>query len=136
MRKGNIDWEQFAKELLWNRIVYDKNGDSGYEINTEHEVGRFSILAYHTHPYKELTWKELALELGLWEEQLISDGHNCHECPERETCSALFKDDSDHEQCSGWQNYFGFSKAPEQHELTEDEITKAYYKRWLKDIKK
>ena len=43
MIKGNIDWEQFAKELLWNRIVYDKNGDSGYEVNTEHEVGRFSI---------------------------------------------------------------------------------------------
>lgn len=136
MRKGNIDWEQFAKELLWNRIVYDKNGDSGYEINTEHEVGRFSILACRTHPYKELTWKELALELGLWTEQLISDGHDCHECPERETCPAFFKNETDHEQCSGWQKHFGFSKAPEQHELTEDEITKAYYKRWLKDIKK
>ena len=136
MRKGNIDWEQFAKELLWNRIVYDKNGDSGYEINTEHEVGRFSILACHTHLYKELTWKELALELGLWTEQLISDGHDCHECPERETCSAFFKNETDHEQCSGWQKHFGFSKAPEQHELTEDEITKSYYKRWIKDIKK
>ena len=136
MRKGNIDWEQFAKELLQNRIVYDKNGDSGYEINTEHEVGRFSILACHTHPYKELTWKELALELGLWTEQLISDGHDCHECPERETCSAFFKNETDHEQCSGWQKHFEFSKAPKQHELSEDEITKAYYKRWLKDIKK
>ena len=136
MRKGNIDWEQFAKELLWNRIVYDKNGDSGYEINTEHEVGRFSILAYHTHAYKSLTWKELALELGLQTEQLISDGHDCHECPERETCSAFFKNETDHEQCSGWQKHFGFSKAPEQHELTEDEITKSYYKRWIKDIKK
>ena len=136
MKKGDINWEEFAKALIWNRIVYDKNGDSGWEVDTTHTVGHFSIMACQVHPYKSLTWKELALELGLWENDLISDGHDCKECPERETCSAYFKDDPDHEQCYGWQQLYGFSKAPERHELTEDEITKAYYERWYKDIKK
>ena len=66
MKKGDINWEEFAKALIWNRIVYDKNGASGWEVDTTHTVGHFSIMACQVHPYKSLTWKELALELGLW----------------------------------------------------------------------
>jgi len=134
MRRGYINWEEFAKALLWNRIVYDKNGNSGYEVDTTHEVGNFSIRACQPNAYKELTWKELCLELGIWEDMLLSDGHNCKECPERNNCSAYFKDDPDQEQCSGWQKLYGFSKAPsiESQHLSEEEITKAYHERWFK----
>jgi hypothetical protein len=129
INKNDIDWKEFASYLLWCNIVEHKNQYSGLEISdATGNIAHFSLMSYlppgESSP-RALTWKELALELGLWTEQLISDGHDCHECPERETCSAFFKNDTDHEQCSGWQKHFGFSKAPEQHELSEDEITKA-----------
>jgi len=136
MKKGDINWEEFAKQLLWNRIVYDKNGNSGWEIDTTGEIGHFSILAQHMNAYKELTWKELCLELGVWEDMLVSDGHNCKECPDREKCSAYFKDDTDHEQCYGWQQRYGFTKAHDKKLLTKEDIEQAYYKRWIESIDK
>jgi len=78
--------------------------------------------------------RQLCLELGIWEDMLLSDGHNCKECPERKNCSAYFKDDPDQEQCSGWQKLYGFTKAPsvESQHLSEEEIAKAFYERWVK----
>lgn len=112
MRKGEIQWENFARELLWHEIVYHKNEPSGYYI-VDKDCGRYPkghiqkglCVMSDIHPscYHELTWKELALGLGLFEEYLIGDGHDCKICKSRETCHAYFKDDPDHECCNGWE---------------------------------
>ena len=119
MRKGNVDWQKFAESLLWQMIVMHKNDDSGFDIitaqNTEYsipgygvgDIGYWRILSYYIGDFKPLTWKELALELGLFTDRLTSDGHNCGICPEHENCKAYFKDDKDHERCNFWGMLMG-----------------------------
>jgi hypothetical protein len=77
MRKDNVDWQKFAESLLWHIIVYDKNADSGYDMMSNGEIGcfRFSSII-DPFSYRHLTWKELALELGLFKEYLTPDGIN------------------------------------------------------------
>lgn len=128
MRKGDVDWKSFAERLLWRNIVYHKNEYSGYDLITDDvpewmkdkpedqiyprgdkpgEIVRDTrILSYWIGPTKQLTWKELALELGLFEDILIPDGHDCYVCPERKDCTAYFKDDPDQERCSGWKEEY------------------------------
>ena len=103
MTKNDIDWKQFATELLWVKIVENKDKDSGYDISESGEIGRWRYSAVAI-PYRRLTWKELALELGVLTEYLTPDGHDCKICGERETCRADFKDDPDQERCIGWKN--------------------------------
>lgn len=102
MTKDNINWESLATELLWRNIVRSKNEDSGYDITKSGEIGqsRFSSIV-QPEDYRRLTWKELALELGLFEEYLTPDGHDCKVCSHRKVCMASFKDDPDQERCYG-----------------------------------
>lgn len=124
MRKDDMDWERLATTLLWMNIVHDKNEYSTFDIVTEdhpiwmkdlpdemkyprgHRPGDIvrdtSFLSYGIGPVKKLSWKELALELGLFEDILTPDGHDCKNCPERKDCHAFFKDDPDQERCSWW----------------------------------
>jgi hypothetical protein len=104
-RKETLNWEEFGKQLLWHEIVYHKNDISPFEITDDGMVGFFSILSnwpYGLRNFKRGTWKEVALALGVFNEYLISDGHDCNICPERKDCTAYFKDDPDQERCSGW----------------------------------
>ena len=113
MRKGDINWESFGQALLWRTILIEKNKDSGYDIMTEDvpernmkkgDIGAWRILSYiGPFSHKPLTWKELALELGLFEEFLTPDGHDCKKCPDRKNCHAYFKDDEDQERCNWWE---------------------------------
>ena len=110
---GEIDWKSMAEQLLWFNIVSRKNEDSGFDILLidvpergmhKGDIGFFRILSYigpETH--KPLTWKELALYMGLFLDHLISDGHDCHRCPEECNCRAYFKYEKDQERCSGWE---------------------------------
>ena len=104
MNKDNINWEEFGKVLLWYNIVSRKNEDSGYDINGEGEIGRYRFSSIiDPFSYKALTWKELAIELGLGEEfGLFWDGHDCDICPDKDNCHAFFKGDKDHERCNWW----------------------------------
>lgn len=115
MNKCDLNWEEFAKELLWREIVYHKNEDSEYDVTLgdKREIGRWRFSASPV-PYKALTWKELALELGLFEEYLVNDGHDCHKCDNEKNCIAYFKYDKDHETCNYWQ------KAKRKKELLEE----------------
>lgn len=70
-------------------------------------VGDVRFLSYSIGMTRPLTWKELALALGFWKDNLTPDGHNCEICEDRETCHAFFKDDLDHERCSGWMEKYG-----------------------------
>jgi hypothetical protein len=127
MRKGDVDWKQFATELLWRNCIHDKNGYSGYDLVTEPEryslfsaldnpfprgdkpgdiVRDTSILSYWIGPVKRLSWKELALALGLFEDHFIPDGHDCKKCKCADTCHAYFKDDPDHEVCGWWKEHY------------------------------
>ena len=125
-RKDNMDWEELATVLLWMNIVHDKNGYSTYDVVTDghpswakelpdeqlyprgHKPGDIvrdtDFLSYYIGPVKKLSWKELALELGLFEDILTPDGHDCKSCPERKDCFAYFKDDPDQERCSWWED--------------------------------
>lgn len=116
MNKENINWQEFAQSLLWNRIVYDKNGYSGWDIMLvdgpegrgihRGDIGHWSIQSYlDPLSYAGLTWKGLAVALGIFEDFLIPDGHDCKKCPEREKCQAFFKDDEDHERCNWWEEH-------------------------------
>lgn len=118
------DWKEFATQLLWHNIVYSKNEYSGYDVVTddhpswakelpnEHLYPRGNkpgdimrdtgFLSYYIGPVKKLSWKELALELGLFEDILTPDGHDCKNCPQRKDCLAYFKDDPDQERCRWW----------------------------------
>lgn len=116
MNKDNINWQEFAEALLWRNIVHNKNEDSLYDIMLEDYPGRnikrgdiccWRICSYiDPFSHKPLTWKELALELGLFTEYLTSDGHDCHKCPEEKTCEAYFKYDPDQERCNGWKQEY------------------------------
>ena len=111
MNKDNIDWKEFARELIWYNIVYRKNVDSGYDIMLidvpgrakKGDIGHHRIQSYLPPlSYKPLTWKQLALELDLWTEYLTPDGHDCIQCPVSKTCTAYFKGEADHERCNWW----------------------------------
>lgn len=83
MKRENIDWKKFAKDLLWDRISKGKDELSNWGMNRHLELLHFPSI--HDDPvYKRLTWKELALELGLFEEYLLKDG---------ETYTPLTKED-------------------------------------------
>lgn len=114
MNKNNIDWEEFAKKLLWHQIIYEKNSYSGYEIMLvdgpegrgikKGDIGSWSIQSYlDPFSYRPLSWKELALELGIFTEHLTPDGHDCKKCPKENGCRAYFKYNEDHERCNGWE---------------------------------
>jgi hypothetical protein len=109
MRKDDMDWKALAAQLLWFNIVYRKNEYSGYDVvldSSPREILRdTSFLSYSVGPVKKLTWKELALELGLFEDILTPDGHDCKNCPQRKDCLAYFKDDPDQERCSWWMDH-------------------------------
>ena len=117
MRKGDVDWKQFATDLLWFNIVSHKNEYSGYDLVTSGDgsqpywrekkgdiVRDVRFRSAFAPPTKQLSWKELALELGLFEDILTPDGHNCKICPKYDKCNAYFKDDPDQERCSGWKS--------------------------------
>lgn len=117
MRKNEIDWKSFAKSLLWRIIVEHKNEYSGYDMMMvdgpegrnikKGDIGCFSIQSYlDPFSYKRLTWKQLALEVGLFAEYLTNDGHDCKVCPNREKCQAYFKDNPDQERCRWWMEHF------------------------------
>ena len=116
MKKGDVNWEEFGKLLLWRMIVRHKNEDSGYDVITSvanpkygmsgyenGQIGVWRFLSFYIGEFKPLTWKELALELGLFEEDLTPDGHDCKACPNSKECEAYFKDDPDHERCNWWE---------------------------------
>ena len=114
MTYKDIDWRQFAGELLWHNIVSHKNADSLYDIMLcegpegrgihKGEIGHWRICSYvDPFSHKPLTWKELAIELGFGEEYgLFWDGHDCDKCPNNKDCTAFFKGDKDHERCNWW----------------------------------
>ena len=114
MNKDNINWEQLGRALLWNQIVHNKNEDSHYDIMLcdgpegrgihKGDIGNWKICSYiDPFSHKSLTWKELAIELGLGEEfGLFWDGHDCDVCPENSKCNSFFKGDKDHERCRWW----------------------------------
>lgn len=105
MKKDDINWEEWAKALLWRNIVYHKNEDSGYQQgDVSGDIGNYKIRSVIAESYHDLTWKELALALGLFTEYLTPDGHDCKICPKRKGCRAYFKDDPDQERCSGWED--------------------------------
>lgn len=127
MRKDNVDWKEFATQLLWRNCVHDKNGYSGYDIVIDvpehsvfsemenpyprgHKPGDIvrdtSFLSYSIGPIKKLSWKELALAIGLFEEHFIPDGHDCKKCKTSKTCHAYFKNDPDQEVCGWWQEHY------------------------------
>lgn len=115
--QDKIDWKGWVKAILWHQYVYYGNDFSGYEImvkpfeiNGESVrgyrkgdiVGDTRILSYSIGETRRLTWRELALCLGLWKENLLTDGHNCQKCPDHKKCKAYFKDDKKQLRCSGW----------------------------------
>lgn len=127
MRKDSVDWKEFATQLLWRNCVHDKNGYSGYDIITDTIPAWFkdkpekayqrgykpgdivrdtSILSYYIGPTKKLSWKELALAIGLFEDHFIPDGHDCSKCKVADTCHAYFKDDPYQEVCSWWTEHY------------------------------
>ena len=113
----NIDWKSWAEALLWHQIVYHKNEFSGYELVVNPSeyttsvkkgdiIGDTRFLSYYIGETRKLSWKELALCLGLWKDAILPDHHICGECPEEKTCHAYFKYDKDQERCSGWMESF------------------------------
>ena len=118
MRKDDMDWKALATQLLWFNIVYRKiwygisavsDRYSGYDVvldsSTREILRDTSFLSYSVGHVKKLSWKELALELGLFEDILTPDGHDCKNCPHRKDCIAYFRDDPDQERCSWWEDY-------------------------------
>ena len=104
------DWEELAKQLLWIKVVESKNEDAFYEISETGELGTFRYSSSLKEKYRTVSWKELALELGLFKDLLTPDGHDCKVCPSREKCTAYFKDDPDHERCSEWEKNYVISR--------------------------
>ena len=114
--RDKINWESWVKSLLWDNIVYHKNEYSGCNLMIKpwgnhykkgDIVGDVRILSYYIGETRPLTWKELALVLGLWKDHLTPDGHDCEICEDREKCHAYFKGDKDQERCSGWMEKHG-----------------------------
>lgn len=120
-----IDWKSWTASLLWHNIVYHKNEYSGYDmvVKTNEKKGGFwgknpyprghnigdivsdtRFLSYSIGSIRKLTWKELALSLGFWKEQLLTDGHDCDKCPKNSSCNAFFKYDINQERCNVWKD--------------------------------
>lgn len=107
INKNDIDWRAVAAHALWALCVRNKNDYSGLDISdATGNIAPFSIMAYippdESLPRK-LSWKELSLELSLFEDLLTPDGHDCTKCPEESGCKAYFKYDKDHERCNEWE---------------------------------
>ena len=119
MNKNDIDWKEFAENMLLHNIVYHKNEYSWYVLILDDcklyskgqivsdDIFAMSTLAPHLiGNNKKLSWKELALELGLFEQILIPDGHDCKVCPENKQCRAYFKFDPEQERCNRWKEEY------------------------------
>jgi hypothetical protein len=132
--RDNIDWQKLTAKLLWYNIIDHKNEYSGYDIITNNIpswckdkpeetyqrgykpgdiIPDVRILSYWVGPTRQLTWKELALALGFWKEQLLPDHHDCKVCEQRKKCKAYFKDNPDQEKCSGWMKDHGYDDEKE-----------------------
>lgn len=148
LNRDNIDWETLVAQLLWHQVVYHKNEYSGYDIitdykvlpewckdNPEHAYPRgnkpgdivrdIRFLSYWIGPSRQLTWKELALALGFWKENLLPDYHDCSICSQRKDCKAYFKDDKDQERCSGWMEEHGKPNEEEEYKKFIDNLLNA-----------
>ena len=91
------------------------NEYSGYDVMTtddyieprgirKGDVEKWQFCSYvDPHSHKPLSWREFALELGLFEEFLLPDGHDCKKCPNRKNCIAYFKDDEKQATCDWWK---------------------------------
>ena len=121
----NNDWKSLAAELIWFNVVSHKNEYSGYDIVQNPSKNSFwekienqyprgdkpgdivrdvTYLSYGIGPTRRLSWKELALALGLYKDILLPDYHDCSRCEDHKNCRAYFKDNPDQERCSGWEN--------------------------------
>jgi len=143
--RENIDWETLVSQLLWFNVVSHKNEYSGYDIITKYKtlplwcngdpelayqrgykpgdiLRDTSFLSYYVGPVRKLTWKELALVLGFWKEQLLPDYHNCSICQQKDKCYAYFKDDPEQERCSGWMKDHGHPNDEEEYKKFIDNI--------------
>jgi len=114
----HLDYKPFAEQMLWHLIVKHKNEFSGYSVMLEDgpegtglkkgDIGQYSYMSsVPPQSSKPLTYKELALELGLFTEHLTSDSHDCKRCEKESACTAYFKYDTDHERCIGWKEREG-----------------------------
>ena len=108
-----INWKGWVEALLWHQYIFHEDEYSGYElvvkpaeycshIKAGDIVGDIRILSYSIGETKRLTWRELALVLGLLKEYLLTDGHDCQKCPDYKKCKAYFKDDKKQLRCNGW----------------------------------
>ena len=145
LNRDNIDWETLVAQLLWHQVVYHKNEYSGYDIITDYKVlpdwckdnreyayprgnkpgdivRDIRFLSYWIGPSRQLTWKELALALGFWKENLLPDYHDCSICSQRKDCKAYFKDDKDQERCSGWMEEHGKPNEEEEYKKFIDNL--------------
>lgn len=126
MRKGNVDWKPFCKSLLWMLVLRHKNEESIFDIYTtggcKGEIGSWRFSSAIGGEFKPLTWKELALELGLFTDLLTDDGHDCTKCPDEKNCKAGFKYDKDHECCGWWTKHYKVP-VPTDVEDTNDKLT-------------
>jgi len=148
LNRENIDWETLTAQLLWHNIVYHKNEYSGYDIITNdipswckdkpeeacqrgYKPGDIipdvRIFSYWIGPTRQLTWKELALALGFWKENLLPDHHDCKICEQRKKCKAYFKDKEDQEKCSGWMEEHGYDDEKE-YKIFIDNLLNTKYK--------
>ena len=146
--RDKIDWENLTSQLLWHNVVYHKNEYSGYDIITNeipswckdnpeqayqrgHKpgdiVGDIRILSYWIGPSRQLTWKELALALGFWKENLLPDYHDCSICSQRNDCKAYFKDNPDQERCSGWMQEHRKPNEEEEYKKFIDNLLNPKY---------
>ena len=73
MNKENIDWKKFAEALLLDRIIEGEDKKSEWGMNRHLELVHFPSIHSDTM-IKTLTWKQLALELGLLKNNLLKDG--------------------------------------------------------------
>lgn len=131
MNRDSVNYKEMFEQLLWKNIVRHKNKGSGYfkvdrdESDTYPKGEIFynlsAVSGLHPDSYHELTWKELAIELGIFEDLIVPDGHDCKECPYESTCTAHFKYDPDQERCSAWVNRKPFSSVEEPTSKTEHE---------------
>jgi hypothetical protein len=148
LNRDNIDWETLAAQLLWHQVVYHKNEYSGYDIITDYKtlpvwckdnpeyayprgnkpgdiVRDIRFLSYWIGPSRQLTWKELALALDFWKENLLPDYHDCSICSQRKDCKAYFKDNKDQERCSGWMQEHGKPNEEEEYKKFIDNLLNA-----------
>ena len=149
----HIDWKNVAVWLMWRNVVYHKNEYSGYDIVVEpikeyvtgykrgDIINDTRYLSYSIGQTRQLTWKELALALGLFKNHLTWDGHDCKVCEKRKGCKAYFKDDPDQERCNLWWEKHGYPDDEAEYKKFMDKLmesrpikllTKEEYEEFLK----